>query len=203
MKDDNDKGMDREDRRLANMSRWAAMQAWRSARRKQLKARGALPNDAMAQAQREAQEKWAAGHTFEPMEVDEVEDVSDDEGESEAETPDPADSNGLTESDPVTAAAIDRLDASAPVDLVRDTLWVYQHISKESVGPIDAPSLGAWNMLVWARRSQGRFFEQMLPKAMAAKGKEKEEEEKLRENRLAVEEIGKVLGQFLELVKKD
>jgi hypothetical protein len=39
-------------------------------------------------------------------------------------------------------------------DLVRDTLWAYEHLADLRTRPIDAPSAGAWVLLQWARRYQ-------------------------------------------------
>jgi hypothetical protein len=58
-------------------------------------------------------------------------------------------------------------DYNGQPDLVRDTLWTYENLARRGVTPKDAPSLGAWSLLGWARESQDHFFEKMLPKAMA------------------------------------
>ena len=62
-------------------------------------------------------------------------------------------------------------DYESQPDLVRDTLWVYENLVRKGVEAGDAPSLGAWSLLHWARQNKNRFFEQTLPKAMAIKEK--------------------------------
>ena len=59
-----------------------------------------------------------------------------------------------------------RLNSSSD-DFVRDALWVYDRLGLAGVTLKDAPSLGAWSLLRWARRNEDRFFEQILPKVMA------------------------------------
>ena len=66
---------------------------------------------------------------------------------------------------------ISRADGSS-LDLERDILWVYENVENKRVCAIDAPSLGAWSMLTWAREAPNRFFEQLLPKAMAIQEKQ-------------------------------
>ena len=54
-------------------------------------------------------------------------------------------------------------------DFHGDAKWVYQHIAVADVKPEDAPTPGAWALLKWAKRNEDRFFEQVMPKANAAK----------------------------------
>ncbi len=54
-------------------------------------------------------------------------------------------------------------------DFHDDAKWVYQHIAVADVKPEDAPTPGAWALLKWAKRNEDRFFEQVMPKANAAK----------------------------------
>ncbi|HBO43784.1 MAG TPA: hypothetical protein DD670_07600 [Planctomycetaceae bacterium] len=68
--------------------------------------------------------------------------------------------------DPLEAWNVDTAGASP--DLVGDILWVYGRLdSGQTVGG-NAPSRGDVNLLRWARNSRNRFFEQVLPKALAA-----------------------------------
>jgi hypothetical protein len=69
-----------------------------------------------------------------------------------------------TANGPDVDAVLEKLDDGAPPDLVRDTLWVYQHLENKAVRPDQAPSRGAWSLLRWAREYRSRFFEQFLPK---------------------------------------
>jgi hypothetical protein len=54
-------------------------------------------------------------------------------------------------------------------DFHDDAKWVYQHIAVAEVKPEDAPTPGSWALLKWAKRNEDRFFEQVMPKASAAK----------------------------------
>ena len=83
-------------------------------------------------------------------------------------------------------------------DLVRDTLWAYQHLANRKAKPEDAPSLGAWSLLQWARKYQNRFFEQVLPLAM--KNKPAEDEENIRGERKSIDQIRRILEKFREAV---
>ena len=69
-----------------------------------------------------------------------------------------------TANGPDVDAVLEKLDDGAPPDLVRDTLWVYQHLENKAVRPDQAPSRGAWSLIRWAREYRSRFFEQFLPK---------------------------------------
>ena len=59
-----------------------------------------------------------------------------------------------------------------PPNLVEDVFWVYGNLTKPVVEPKDAPGPGAWAMLHWATKNPNSFYQQMLPKAMAAASKE-------------------------------
>jgi len=85
-------------------------------------------------------------------------------------------------------------DDRQPADLVKDTLWVYGALENRRAKPDDAPSLGAWSLLLWARQYRNRFFEQVLPKAML--NKPPEDEENQRQERRKIEEIRGILGKF-------
>lgn len=82
-------------------------------------------------------------------------------------------------------------------DLVRDTLWTYEHLADRRTKPIDAPSAGAWALLQWARRYQNRFFEMVLPKAMNARSQEDEDAANIRRERMAIEEIDELLREMV------
>lgn len=86
--------------------------------------------------------------------------------------PDPPPRIAAVEQDVQYAADIDalleRIGETAP-DMVRDTIWVYESLENARTMPTDAPSLGAWSLLKWARENRNRFFEQLLPKAMSAR----------------------------------
>jgi hypothetical protein len=59
-------------------------------------------------------------------------------------------------------------DESQP-NLTADILWVYAHLDHPTDRPENAPSAGATSLLSWARSARGRFFEQVLPRALSAK----------------------------------
>jgi hypothetical protein len=82
-------------------------------------------------------------------------------------------------------------------DLTRDTLWAYENLLNRRVKPEDAPSLGAWSLLIWARQYRNRFFEQLLPKAMSAKG-DVGEEGRIKEELQRIEEVRERLMRYRE-----
>ena len=67
----------------------------------------------------------------------------------------------------ISETVLTRLRGNSP-DLARDILWAYERLEDRGARPEDAPSLGAWALLKWARDYRNRFFEQVLPKALAA-----------------------------------
>lgn len=90
---------------------------------------------------------------------------------------------------------VDRIGDEQP-DLVRDTLWAYEHLADRRTKPADAPSAGAWALLGWARRYQNRFFEMVLPKAMGARSQEDEDAADVRRERMALDEIRSLLAEM-------
>lgn len=91
---------------------------------------------------------------------------------------------------PEEEAGIDSLlerTGNNDADLPRDVLWAYDHLENRRVKPHDAPSLGAWSLLKWARDYRSRFFEQLLPKALAVKPAE--DEKMVRWEKRRIEEI--------------
>ena len=44
---------------------------------------------------------------------------------------------------------------------VDEVIWVYHRLDDEHVGPLDAPSRGAWSMLIHARMNKDRFYEKV------------------------------------------
>ena len=102
-----------------------------------------------------------------------------------------------------TQTELDELEWSGSVDLVSDTLWVYECLGSTKVTPLDAPSPGAWHLLEWAKRNRNHFFERLLLKAMSVKEKASggEEEELKRAERMKLEELEKVIKQLDEGTK--
>lgn len=88
------------------------------------------------------------------------------------------------------------IEDGAPPDLARDIKWVYQQLENRRVRPEQAPSAGAWSLLQWAREYRSRFFEQLLPKALAAKASE--DEEGVRREKRRVEEIQAMIEKLQE-----
>jgi hypothetical protein len=89
---------------------------------------------------------------------------------------------------------VDALVAKQPYDFARDVAWVYEHLADRNVKPQDAPTVGAWSLLTWARRYKNRFFEMVLPKAMAAHTDE--EEKNQRAERRSIDEIRGILEEL-------
>jgi hypothetical protein len=83
-------------------------------------------------------------------------------------------------------------------DLVEDILWTYRNLMNRKARPEDSPGPGAWALLKWARRAQNRFFEQLLPKALAARERQGEEHENIRQERRSIEEIENLLAKMAE-----
>ncbi len=94
------------------------------------------------------------------------------------------------------AEMLDRRD-DAPPDLVRDTLWVYEHLEHKAVRADSAPSRGARALLRWAREYRSRFFESFLPKAMAAKSKDAVEQKHVEYEGKNIQQIRAVLTKFV------
>jgi hypothetical protein len=129
--------------RLRRENRWEMATQWRDEKRKQLRTEGQTKADSN-------ESSWDAMlKQFPPLPPNE-------------HTPATGSSTGGLEL--VDAGSS---DYNGQPDLVRDTLWTYENLARKGVTPKDAPSLGAWSLLGWARGSQDHFFEKMLPKAMA------------------------------------
>jgi hypothetical protein len=81
-------------------------------------------------------------------------------------------------------------------DLTRAILWAYRNLENRKAKPQDAPGLGAWSLLTWARGSRNRFFEQLLPKALTAHDGDDEERKNIREEQKSIAEIQCILERF-------
>jgi len=93
-------------------------------------------------------------------------------------------------------------DFDGQSDLVLDTLWVYDHLTNKGATAEAAPSLGAWSLLLWARESRNRFFEQVLPKAMSAKKKVEADKHHVSDDK-GLEEIEKMIKDFERNWRRD
>jgi hypothetical protein len=92
-------------------------------------------------------------------------------------------------------ALLKRIGDQQSPDLIRDSLWVYQHLANRNAKPENAPSLGAWSLLQWARQYKNRFFEQVLPRAMLNKPDE-EKKEQVRREKSKIEDIKALLEEL-------
>jgi len=92
---------------------------------------------------------------------------------------------------------LERIGDQRP-DLVRDTLWAYEHLVDRRTKPADAPTAGAWALLTWSRRYQNRFFEMVLPKAMNARTQDDEDAANVRRERMAIDEIRGLLAEMVD-----
>jgi hypothetical protein len=61
--------------------------------------------------------------------------------------------------------------ASRPRTDIRDVSWCYDRLDDPGVTSADAPSLGAWHMLGWAREHRDHFYTSLLPRALVAQAK--------------------------------
>jgi len=62
-----------------------------------------------------------------------------------------------------------RRTAGQGVDLIRDVFWTFENLANTDVAAEDAPSMGAWSLLEWAKNHRNYFYERLLPKALTAK----------------------------------
>ena len=95
--------------------------------------------------------------------------------------------------EPDIEAMLDETDNGLPVDLVRDVLWCYSNMNRR-VKPEDAPTGGAWGLLCWARKYQIKFYETLLPKALA--NRPAADEENIRGEKKSIAEIRAILAKF-------
>jgi len=110
-----------------------------------------------------------------PVEIPEV--VSEVEAEADAE------------------AVEKMLEKMSPVDFFADIRWVYSQLANKRVRAEQAPSSGAWKLLEWARKYESRFFEQLLPKALA---KAPDEEVDLKRETRRIEDIEAMISKLSE-----
>ncbi len=89
---------------------------------------------------------------------------------------------------------IERVAPQSGTDLIRDIVWAYENLQNRKATPESAPTLGAWSLLTWARGARNRFFEQVLPKALA--NKPPDEEENHRQEKKSIEEVRRILARF-------
>ncbi len=150
--------------RLRREGRWEEASAYRDQVRKELRAQG-KPREEAAEAAWEAMlEKYP------PLPVEQT-------AVSQEVIAPPLEPTASAQPDEETGLDVlaARTGAKDP-DLPRDVLWVYEQLENRKARPEDAPSLGAWSLLKWARNYRNRFFEQLLPKALAVKEEQQQEQ---------------------------
>lgn len=86
-------------------------------------------------------------------------------------------------------------------DLPQDIAFVFHSLHKAIgermswlVGPHEAPTPGAWNMLVWAVENQGKFFEMVIREQL--KKNEKVDDQGMGDTGESVEQIERLLGEL-------
>ena len=185
--------------RLRREGRWSEASLFKDTELRKLRSGGVTKADAGDEAWRRMAEK------FPPMDNsgDTNGGLFDELPDAAAGEPSPPPSPKGADTDIDVDALLERIgDNRQPADLVRDTLWTYENLENRRARPQDAPSLGAWALLAWARQYRNRFFEQVLPKAMM--NRPIEDEENLRKaERRSIEEINGVLQQFNDKMEAD
>lgn len=173
--------------RLREEGRWPEASKFKDQVIRELRAKG-LKRDEAAEA------AWAAmAEAYPPLPAPEP--VAEPE-------PEPAPASESAGVDPGDGMEVlpEWIDDVAPVDLCGDIRWVYAQLENKRVRPDQAPSAGAWSLLVWARKYQSRFFEQLLPKALA---KIPEDEAGVKREKRRIEEIKNLLSKLEESFKEE
>jgi hypothetical protein len=83
-------------------------------------------------------------------------------------------------------------------DFVGDILWVYSNLEAKRVTFADAPTPGAWNLLKWAREYRNRFFEQLVPKAIASKQQQESEANPYADDPMSIQQIRNMIAQAVK-----
>lgn len=180
--------------RLRREGRWPEASRFKDEALRKLRSDGMTKADA-------AEEAWRRMAAQYPPSANIGESAPEAPGATAGE-PWPAQRPRVMEHDIDIEALLDRIgDDRQPPDLARDTLWVYQNLENRRAKPENAPSLGAWSLLLWARQYRNRFFEQVLPKAML--NAPSEDEENIRQERKSIAEIQGILGKFHESWEDD
>jgi hypothetical protein len=172
--------------RLRREGRWEEAAKFKDVAIRDLRAKGIRKAEASEHA-------WEAmANAFPPLA-----NTGDGPPEAMAGEPLPPQQPGGTAPDIDVEALLDRLDNDRqPPDLIRDTLWAYENLENRWTKPEDAPSLGAWSLLLWARQYRNRFFEQVLPRAMM--NKPEEEADIQRYETRAIADCHRILQQMMQ-----
>jgi len=79
-----------------------------------------------------------------------------------------------------------------------DTLWAYDRMVLKSTQEADAPSPGAWGLLLWGRQNPHAFYFQLLPKAFQAYEKRAHEEQPVKSEPKTVQERLTMFTDFVQ-----
>lgn len=60
------------------------------------------------------------------------------------------------------------------MDVSRDIAWAYEHLGNEKVRADQAPSAGAWNMLIYGREARHKFIELVTKYDLSARNEDDE-----------------------------
>jgi hypothetical protein len=99
-----------------------------------------------------------------------------------------------------TLGEFDINESELPVDIAFVFHNLHKAVGEQSqwkVTPGEAPSPGAWNMLIWASENQTKFFDKVLGDKL--KQGTKGEEQGMRDTGESIEQIEQMLGQLSEV----
>ena len=151
--------------RLRNECRWDEASKFRDEARQRLRTGGKSKQEA-------AEEAWALmAQEFPPLVSTTLED------------------DALTSLDDLDPEELAALADGLHTDLARDVLWVYANLDNRRATVKAAPCLGAWSMLRWARGSQQRFVEQLLPKVISPRPSTMSEADLATQEELSTQEM--------------
>jgi hypothetical protein len=173
--------------RLQREGRWEQASAYRQEVRQQQRAQGHTKAEARDAA-------WAAMlKEFPPLEAD---------GEASKHV-EPSGPMELVESVGLSAEELDQLRGRTrgrEVDWVRSVVWAFEALGQETVLPSDAPTPGTWALYGWAKQSANKFYETVLPRALAAQEKRRQttDDEFVQTELLPLEELAATLKAFWE-----
>ena len=103
-----------------------------------------------------------------------------------------------------TLGEFDINESELPVDIAFVFHNLHKAVGEQSqwkVTPGEAPSPGAWNMLIWASENQTKFFDKVLGDKL--KQGTKGEEQGMRDTGESIEQIEQMLGQLSEVSNEE
>ena len=92
-------------------------------------------------------------------------------------------------------AVLEDFEGKSRSTLRKDIEWVYQHFAMTGLEPEDAPSPGAWGLLVWVRESKSNrseFFKSLVAKLIPSRQAFDRDERELDESRDLLGTIGRL-----------